>query len=41
MDFEVPLLLAPIFGGLMEYMTNTMVDAFARRAEAMYGHHPR
>ena len=41
MDFEVPLLLAPIFGGLMEYMTNTMVDAFARRAEAIYGHHPR
>jgi polyketide cyclase/dehydrase family protein len=37
MDFEVPLLLAPILGGLMSHMSNTMVDAFARRAEQVYG----
>ena len=37
MDFEVPLLLAPILGGLMSHMSNTMVDAFARRAGQVYG----
>lgn len=39
MQFEVPFLLAPILGGLMDYMANTMVDAFARRAAQVYGHH--
>ena len=37
MRFEVMFLLAPIFGGLMEYMANSMVDAFAKRAFAVYG----
>lgn len=42
MQFEVMFLLAPILGGLMEYMANSMVDAFARRAHEIYGngHHP-
>lgn len=37
MEFEVPFLLAPILGGLMDYMANSMVDAFAARAAAVYG----
>lgn len=41
MRFEVPFLLAPILGGLMEYMANSMVDAFARRAQERYGHDSR
>ncbi|MDO4643158.1 MAG: type II toxin-antitoxin system RatA family toxin [Cardiobacteriaceae bacterium] len=40
MDFEVPFLLAPILGGLMKHMGDTMVDAFAQRAEQVYGHYP-
>lgn len=41
MRFEVPFLLAPILGGLMDYMANTMVDAFAKRAQDVYGYDPR
>lgn len=37
MQFEVMFLLAPILGGLMEYMANSMVDAFAKRADDIYG----
>lgn len=37
MDFEVPFLLAPLLGGLMDYMANSMVDAFAARAAQEYG----
>ena len=37
MRFEVMVLLAPILGGLMEDMANSMVDAFAQRAYAVYG----
>ncbi|UJF25061.1 type II toxin-antitoxin system RatA family toxin [Suttonella sp. R2A3] len=37
MEFEVPFLLAPILGGLMEYMANTMVECFAKRAKVIYG----
>ena len=37
MDFEVPFLLAPILGGFLDYMANTMVDSFAQRARAVYG----
>ncbi|SUO97699.1 type II toxin-antitoxin system RatA family toxin [Suttonella ornithocola] len=39
MRFEVPFLLVPILGGLMDYMANTMVDAFAERAKKIYGTH--
>ncbi len=41
MSFDVPFFLAPVLGGLMEYMANTMVDSFVRRAEAVYGLHRR
>ncbi len=37
MDFEVLFLLSPILTPLMEHMANTMVDSFAKRAEAIYG----
>lgn len=37
MSFEVPFFLAPILGGVMEYMANTMVGAFADRADKIYG----
>ena len=37
MSFEVPFFLAPVFGGLMEYIANTMVVSFVGRAEAVYG----
>ncbi len=37
MDFEVPFFLAPILGGVMEYMANTMVSSFAERAKVIYG----
>lgn len=37
MNFEVPFFLAPILGGVMEYMANTMVSAFAERAVQVYG----
>lgn len=37
MRFEVPFILAPVLGGLMDYMANTMVDSFAKRAAAVYG----
>lgn len=37
MNFEVPFFLAPILGGVMEYMANTMVGAFAERAAQVYG----
>lgn len=37
MRFEVAFLLAPLIGGVMEMMANTMVDCFAQRAQALYG----
>ncbi|MDO4435173.1 MAG: type II toxin-antitoxin system RatA family toxin [Cardiobacteriaceae bacterium] len=37
MDFEVPLLLSPILGGLMSHIAQTMVEAFSKRAEQLYG----
>lgn len=37
MHFEVLFLLAPILVGLMDYMADTMVDSFARRAQEIYG----
>lgn len=39
MRFEMVFFLAPILGGLMDYMANTMVDCFARRAQVVYGKH--
>lgn len=37
MDFEVPLLLSPILSGLMNHIAQTMIDAFSKRAEQLYG----
>lgn len=37
MDFEVPLLLGPLVGGLANLMGSTMVDVFSARAQALYG----
>lgn len=39
MNFEVPFFLAPVLGGLMEHIGNTMVEAFAQRAKKIYGDH--
>ncbi|MBR1375821.1 MAG: type II toxin-antitoxin system RatA family toxin [Cardiobacteriaceae bacterium] len=34
--FEIPFLLQPILGSVLEYMANTMVESFARRAAVVY-----
>ena len=36
LQFEIPFILQPILGSVLEYMANTMVDSFARRAYSIY-----
>lgn len=36
MQFEIVFLLAPVFSGVMDMMSNSMVDSFVNRAHQLY-----